>query len=116
MAGALSGKGGGTGDEMVEAALREEVRAQLANFVRARWFAPPCAGPGFTALILDALEAMAAGPVGPPLLPHYQPLDLFVTVTDFHGHPERLRLHSPPEVAETEHRLTVSFQIGRAHV
>src|SRR3546814_13880702 len=53
---------------------------------------------------------MAAGPVGPPLLPHYQPLDLFVTVTDFHGHPERLRLHSPPAVAETEHRLTVSFR------
>src|SRR3546814_18558742 len=53
---------------------------------------------------------MAVGPVGPPLLPHYQPLDLFVTVTDFHGHPERLRLHSPPEVAETEHRLTVSFR------
>lgn len=107
---ALSGKGGGTVDETVEAAHRDEVRAKLANFVRARWFAPPFAGPGFTGLILDALEAMAAGPAGPPLLPHYQPLDLFVTVTDFHGHPERLRLHSPPEVAETEHRLTVSFR------
>src|SRR3546814_11426615 len=56
---ALSGKGGGTVDETVEAAHRDEVRAKLANFVRARWFAPPFAGPGFTALILDALEAMA---------------------------------------------------------
>src|SRR5262249_53340254 len=36
-------------------------------------------------------------------------LDLFVTVTDFHGHPERLRLHSPDEVVETEHRLTLAF-------
>src|SRR3546814_20875420 len=56
---ALSGKGGGPVDETVEAAHRAEVRAKLANFVRARWFAPPFAGPGFTALILDALAAMA---------------------------------------------------------
>src|SRR3546814_37976 len=104
---ALSGKGGGTVDETVEAAHRDEVRAKLANFVRARWFAPPFAGPGFTALILDALEAMAAGPVGPPLLPHYQPLDLFVTVTDFHGPPERLRPPPPPEVAETDRKRVV---------
>ncbi len=33
-----------------------------------------------------------------------------MTVTDFHGHPERLRLNSPPEVAETEHRLILSFR------
>jgi len=44
------------------------------------------------------------------LLPDYQPLDLFVTVTDFHGYPEQLTLNSPPEVIETEHRLTLSFQ------
>src|SRR4051812_35891581 len=53
---------------------------------------------------------MAAGAAGPPLLPGYQPLDLFVTVTDFHGHPERLRLHSPAEGAEREHRITLSFR------
>ena len=53
---------------------------------------------------------MEQGPAGDPLLPDYQPLDLFVTVTDFHGHPELLRLNSPPEVIETEHRLTLSFQ------
>ena len=53
---------------------------------------------------------MATGPVGPSLLPHYQPLDLFVTVTDFNGYHERLRLHSPPEVIETEHRMTVAFR------
>lgn len=106
---ALTGRSG-TVDETVEPEHREEVRAKLANFVRARWFAPPFAGPGFTGLILDALEAMAKGPRGPALLPHYQPLDLFVTVTDFHGHPERLRLNSPAEIAETEHRLILSFR------
>lgn len=107
----------GTVDETVEPEHRAEVRAKLANFVRARWFAPPFAGAGFTRLLLDAIDAMATAPAGPPLLPDHQPLDLFVTVTDFHGHPQRLRLNSPPEVLETEHRLTLAFRdlggIGR---
>ncbi|WP_324749890.1 patatin-like protein [Sphingomonas sp. LY54] len=107
---ALSARRGGTVEQTVQADHREEVRTKLANFVKARWFAPPFGGEGFTHLLLDALDAMASGPVGPPLLPHYQPLDLFVTVTDFHGHPERLRLHSPEEVTETEHRLTLAFR------
>jgi patatin-related protein len=106
---ALSSRGSAV-EHTVEPEHREEVRAKLANFVRARWFAPPFGGPGFTGLLLDALDAVAASPAGPPLLPHYQPLDLFVTVTDFHGHPERLRLNSPAEVIETEHRLTLSFR------
>ena len=107
---ALSRKRGGTVDKTVEAGHRGEVRAKLANFVRARWFAPPFSGPGFTALLLGAFDAMTAEAPGPALLPDYQPLDLFVTVTDFHGHPERLRLHSPEEAAEREHRLTLSFR------
>jgi patatin-related protein len=101
---------GDTVDRTVEAGHREEVRTKLANFVRARWFAPPFSGPGFTELLLGAFDAMATGAPGAPLLPAYQPLDLFVTVTDFHGHPERLRLHSPAEVAEREHRITLSFR------
>jgi patatin-related protein len=109
---ALSRRRGGTVETTVDEPHREEVRAKLANFVRARWFAPPFGGEGFTTLLLDALEAMAAGTSGPPLLPPYQPLDLFVTVTDFHGYPERLRLNSPAEVTEREHRLTLSFHDG----
>ncbi|HYN46600.1 MAG TPA: patatin-like protein, partial [Allosphingosinicella sp.] len=99
----------GTIDKTVEPAHRAEIKAKLANFVRAPWFAPPFSGPALTNLILDAFEAMGKGPKGAPLLPDYQPLDLFVTVTDFHGYPEQLRLNSPPEVIETEHRLTLSF-------
>jgi patatin-related protein len=106
----LSAKRGGTVDQTVEAAHREEVRGKLANFVRSRWFAPPFSGKGFTGLLLGAFDAMAEGPAGPPLLPRYQPLDLFVTVTDFRGYPERLRLNSPPEVVEQEHRLILSFR------
>jgi patatin-related protein len=107
---ALSSRRGGNVEQTVEAGHRDEIRAKLANFVRARWFAPPFSGAGFTELLLDALAAMDKGRPGPPLLPAYQPLDLFVTVTDFHGSPERLRLHSPEEVSEREHRLILSFR------
>jgi patatin-related protein len=107
---ALSRQRGGAALASVDPAQREEVRTKLANFVRSRWFAPPFSGPGFTRLLLDALAAMRKEAAGPPLLPHYQPLDLFVTVTDFHGFPERLRLNSPPDVAEREHRVTLAFR------
>ncbi len=93
----------------VEPAARAEVRAKLERFVRSRWFEPPFGGKQLMNMLLDALEAMRDAPAGPRLLPEGQPLDLFVTVTDFRGHPERLRLNSPPEVVETEHRLVFSF-------
>jgi patatin-related protein len=107
---AWSARRGGAALQTVEPEHREEVRTKLGNFVRARWFAPPFGGTGFTNMLLDALAAMRAAPCGAPLLPDHQPLDLFVTVTDFHGYAERLRLNSPAEVAETEHRLTLSFR------
>ncbi len=96
-------------DKLVEPAARKEVRTKLSKFVRSRWFEPPFGGKRFLNLVLDAFEAMAAAPRGPRLLPDGQPLDLFVTVTDFTGHPERLTLNSPPEVIETEHRLIFPF-------
>ncbi|MES2338537.1 MAG: patatin-like protein [Pseudomonadota bacterium] len=96
-------------DETVEPGTREEVGRKLRQFIRARWFEPPFGGARLTHMILDALDAMASGPAGARLLPAGQPLDLFVTVTDFRGHPERLRLNSPPEVVETEHRLVFPF-------
>jgi patatin-related protein len=105
---ALSSRSG-TVQQTVEPAHRAEVRTKLANFVRARWFAPPFGGPGFTNLLLDAFDAMEAGADGAPLLPASQPLDLFVTVTDFRGYPVSLTLNSPPEVTEREHRVTLAF-------
>ncbi len=96
-------------DTLVEAGARAEVRMKLSKFVRSRWFEPPFGGERFTHLVLDAFDAMAKAPKGPRLLPDGQPLDLFVTVTDFTGHPERLALNSPPEVVETEHRLIFPF-------
>ncbi|WP_294297683.1 patatin-like protein [uncultured Sphingomonas sp.] len=96
-------------DGTVEPGSREEVARKLRHFIRSRWFEPPFGGARLTHMLLDALDAMAAGPKGERLLPPGQPLDLFVTVTDFRGHPERLRLNSPAEVVETEHRLVFPF-------
>ncbi len=95
--------------EALDDATRDEVRSKLSHFIRSRWFEPPFGGASFTNRLLDAFDAMAASRRGPRLLPPGQPLDLFVTVTDFTGHPERLELNSPPEVVETEHRLVFDF-------
>ncbi|MEK7343888.1 MAG: patatin-like protein [Pseudomonadota bacterium] len=89
---------------------REEVRMKLSRFIRSRWFEPPFGGEIFTTMLLDAFEAMAVAERGPPLLPEGHPLDLFVTVTDFEGHPQSLNLNSPAQVIETEHRLSIGFR------
>lgn len=88
---------------------RSEVRSKLSRLIRSRWFEPPFGGLGFSRLIANALEAMAAGAAGAPLLPPGHPLDLFVTATDFKGHMETLRLHSPALVQESEHRLSIAM-------
>ena len=90
---------------------RNEVRTKLSRLIRARWFAPPFSGIGFSRLLADALEAMAAERGdSAPLLPDGHPLDLFVTATDFNGHAQTLRLNSPPTVQEAEHRLPIGFR------
>jgi patatin-related protein len=101
---------GDTVERTVAPDTREEVRRKLSNFVRSRWFEPPFGGAGFTTMLLEAFDAMAAAPAGPPLLPEGHPIDLFVTVTDFEGHAESLTLNSPAHVVETEHRLSIGFR------
>lgn len=97
-------------DEIVESSARDELKRKVSRFVRSRWFEPPFSGPHFTELLLGAFDSMAAAGSDAPLLPPGQPLDLFVTVTDFHGYPERIRLNSPPEVMEVEHRKLIAFR------
>ena len=89
---------------------RSEVRRKVSRLIRARWFAPPFSGIGFSRMIADALDAMAATPMGDPLLPEGHPIDLLVTATDFNGHLEELRLNSPETVVESEHRLSIGFR------
>lgn len=89
---------------------RSEVRAKLSRLIRSRWFEPPFGGIGFSRLLAEALDAMAASGGDGPLLPPGHPIDLFVTATDFKGHLETLRLNSPPLVQESEHRLSIGFR------
>lgn len=89
---------------------RGEVRAKLSRLIRSRWFEPPFSGLGFSRLLAEALDIMAKGPADMPLLPPGHPLDLFVTATDFKGHPQPLRLNSPAEAEESEHRLSIGFR------
>lgn len=103
------GRKGGEVEQTVSVEAREEVKMKLSRFVRARWFAPPFGGKIFSSLLWDAFAAVANSEAGPRLLPPGQPLDLFVTVTDFAGHPEKLQLHSPAEALEMEHRITIGF-------
>jgi patatin-related protein len=97
-------------EQIADPTARREVRAKLSRFIRSRWFEPPFSGAGFTRLLYDALDAMEQGRRTPPLLPPHQPLDLFVTTTDFYGYPEHLPLNSPASVIETEHRLLIGFR------
>ena len=89
---------------------RHEVRTKLSRLIRSRWFEPPFGGLGFSRLLAEAFDAMRAGTTTAPLLPKGHPLDLFVTATDFRGHPERVQLNSPEEIEESEHRLSIGFR------
>ncbi|WP_285709933.1 patatin-like protein [Erythrobacter oryzae] len=89
---------------------RAEVRAKVSKLVRGRWFSPPFSGARFSAMLYEAFMRMAEEGDRIPLLPLGYPIDLAVTVTDFRGHPETLRLNSPPQVEETEHRLPINFR------
>ncbi|QDH34872.1 patatin-like protein [Porphyrobacter sp. YT40] len=89
---------------------RAEVRAKVSRLVRGRWFEPPFSGARFSAMLYEAFCKMAEEGDGVPLLPSGYPVDLVVTATDFRGHPETLRLNSPPQVDETEHRLPITFR------
>ncbi len=100
---------GGAVEKSVSKEKRSEVALKLSRLIRARWFAPPFGGTQFTTMLVDAVNAMDNAPSEKPLLPNGQPLDLFITVTDFRGHCENLRLNSPAVVSESEHRLTLHF-------
>ena len=97
-------------EESVAPETRKEVRRKVSRLIRGRWFAPPFAGSGFSALLEQAFAAMADAPGEAPLLPPGHPLDLFVTATDFRGYLSLLRINSPPVVEESEHRMPIAFR------
>ncbi|RMF14672.1 MAG: patatin-like protein [Alphaproteobacteria bacterium] len=89
-----------------------EVLRKLSLFVRSRWFHPPFSGRHMCMLMLDALEQLPADPgkEEESLIPIGLPLDVFVTATDFWGHPMRLVLDDPHVVEEREHRRVFHFR------
>lgn len=96
-------------EDKAEVAAHGEVKRKLSRFMRSRWFKPPFSGLAFSGLLADAFAAMEKGERTPPLVPALHPFDLFVTVTDYHGAPQTLRLNTPEEVTEPEHRLVIGF-------
>lgn len=91
-----------------------ETREKLRIFVRSRWFKPPFSGRRFIGWMLDACDAMEEGrDETRSLLPDGHPLDLIVSVTDFHGHRRTVRLHDPAQIEEAEHLHLFRFGYAR---
>src|SRR5262245_7903173 len=91
-----------------------EVRRKLSLFVRSRWFKPPLDGHMMSGLMYDALMAMgrSASPKA-SLLPSGHSLDLFVTLTDFHGYQQLVQIHDPPLIRERDHHHILHFAYRR---
>jgi patatin-related protein len=91
-----------------------EVRRKVSLFVRSRWFKPPLDGRRMARLMYDAITAMGAPKhPGASLLPSGQSLDLFVTLTDYHGHHQLVQIHDPPLIHELEHHHVLHFTYRR---
>jgi patatin-related protein len=96
--------------------IREpEVLSKLSVFVRSRWFKPPLGGNRMSELMYDAILAMGAPKqASASLVPANQRLDLFVTLTDFHGYHQSVQIHDPAIVHEREHRHVLRFGYRRS--
>jgi patatin-related protein len=96
--------------EMLGPGATDEMRRKISRFLRSRWFKPPFSGVGFSRMLYEAMCALTtrSGQQGSLLPPGY-PLDLYVTVTDYYGYEQKLKLHSPAEITEREHRLILGF-------
>lgn len=91
-----------------------ETRTKLGLFLRSRWFKPPFSGERFSGWMLDACEAMENGRgADHSLMPDGHQLDLFVSLTDFHGHDRPVRLYDPGRIVESEHLHLLHFSYLR---
>jgi patatin-related protein len=88
----------------------KDLKRKLSMFLRSRWFKPPFDGYNLTKVLHGGFSAM-----GDPaqktssLVPAGQKLDLFVTVTDFHGYVTETPIHDPPVIRDREHRQVLHF-------
>ena len=99
---------------LFDAVRDKEVRQKLSLFLRSRWFKPPLYGLGMAGLMYDAITALGEPKTATAsLLPSGQDLDLFVTLTDFHGYSQLVQIHDPPLIYELEHRHVLHFRYRR---
>ena len=77
---------------------------------------PVLRGDAIAVWMYDALRDMDAGGSQPgeleTLMPPRHPLELFVTVTDFHGYRRDLVISDPPTIRDTAHRHVLAFKYG----
>jgi patatin-related protein len=99
---------------MLGASPDGEVRQKVSLFVRSRWFKPPLDGHVMNELMYDAVTSMGK-PRTPTasLLPTGQSLDLFVTLTDYHGYHQLVHIHDPPLIHELDHHHVLHFRYRR---
>ncbi len=96
--------------ELLGPGATDEMRRKLSRFVRSRWFKPPFSGVGFSRMLYNAMKSLTVrNDAHGSLLPPGYPLDLYVTVTDYYGYEQKLKLNSPHEISEREHRLIIGF-------
>jgi patatin-related protein len=95
--------------------LDREVRSKLSLFLRSRWFEPPLDGTKMAGFMYDAVIAMGEPRrPGASLLPSRHTLDLFITMTDYHGYQQIVQIHDPSLIYEFEHRHVLHFSYSRA--
>ncbi|WP_417671546.1 patatin-like protein [Roseibium sp.] len=88
-----------------------ETREKLRKLMQSRWFSPPFSGERYIGWMLDACQKMDEGYMdGSTLIPRGQSLDLFVTLTDYHGQLRRIHIDDPAYVEEWDHRRVLNFQ------
>ena len=91
-----------------------EFQRNLSMFLRSRWFDAPFDGPNLTRVLYGGMAAMGEPPrPHASLVPAGLQLDLFVTVTNFHGFKSDMVIHDPPVVVEREHRQILKFSYSQ---
>ncbi len=102
-------------DQLIARRLRKgvdnaESREKLRKLMQSRWFSPPFSGERYAGWMLDACQKMDEHfQEGATLIPRGQTLDLFVTLTDYHGQLRRIQIDDPAFVEEWDHRRVLNF-------
>ena len=81
-----------------------ETREKLARFVRSSWFEPPFSGRRLCTHFFNALNAMVESRrEDSSLMPPGQRLDVYASITDLTGYPNRLRLNEALVASDRSH-------------